>query len=247
MRARAVPSLLTLIVSAVLVAAPAAAQADSSGFAPIFDGETLDGWHPSSVTWHSKTSGHTSAGYWRVEEGAIVGSQDAPGNGGILLTDEAFGDFEVVLEANVDFGLDSGIFLRSTEDGKAYQAMVDYKPNGSVMALYGENLKGARPTRNYSFTNRPDSIIVRDAGLPLPVLPDAWPWFWREGDWNELRARIVGNPPTITTWINGVKFVEWTEPDVQLPDSGAIGLQVHGGDYFDLHARYRNIRVKRLD
>jgi hypothetical protein len=59
-----------------------------------------------------------------VENGAIVGSQDIPGNGGILLTDEQFGDFEVVLEMNNDFGPDSGLFLRSAEDGTSYQAAI---------------------------------------------------------------------------------------------------------------------------
>jgi hypothetical protein len=33
-----------------------------------------------------------------VEDGAIVGSQDKPGNGGIVITDKKYGDFEVVLE-----------------------------------------------------------------------------------------------------------------------------------------------------
>jgi hypothetical protein len=37
----------------------------------------------------------------------------------ILITDEPVGDFEVVLEMNNDFGPDSGLFLRSTEDGTA--------------------------------------------------------------------------------------------------------------------------------
>jgi hypothetical protein len=83
------------------------------------------------------------------------------------------------------------------------------------------------------------------------VLVDAWPVFWRHGQWNELRARIEGGPlPTITTWINGVKISQWTETEAQHPARGRIALQVHGGgdakDYDGKFVRYRAIRVKPL-
>ena len=72
--------------------------------------------------------------------------------------------------------------------------------------------------------------------------------FWKHGQWNELRARIEGNPPTITTWINGKKFMEWKESEKRHPDQGGIALQVHGGgDHTREFVRYRNIRVKRIN
>ena len=89
------------------------AQTAEPGFQSIFDGKTLVGWHVSAKSGHSKTSGNKSGGRWVVENGAIVGSQDIPGNGGIVITDKAFGNFEVVLEMNNDFGPDSGLFMRS--------------------------------------------------------------------------------------------------------------------------------------
>ena len=71
---------------------------------------------------------------------------------------------------------------------------------------------------------------------------------WFADQWNELRARIVGNPPHITTWINGVQIMEWKEKAVRHPAKGGIALQVHGGgDHTNEYVRYRNIRVKRLD
>jgi len=77
---------------------------------------------------------------------------------------------------------------------------------------------------------------------------EEWPKFWRHGTWQELRARITGNPPHIVTWIKGVKFMEWTETEKRLGDKGSIGVQVHGGgDLTKQFVRYRNIRVKRLD
>ena len=55
-------------------------------------------------------------------------------------------------------------------------------------------------------------------------MPEDWPKFWNHGQWNELRARIVGNPPHITTWINGVKFMDWTDTEKRHPDKGGIAL-----------------------
>jgi hypothetical protein len=219
-----------LIILALLASRWAlAAEPDKDGFVPIFDGKTLNGWHASAKTGHSGASKHQSGGRWVVEDGAITGSLDIPGNGGIFITDEKFRDFESILEMNNDFGPDSGLFLRSTEDGTAYQAMIDYHTGGNLMRIYGEGRLGGKPAlMNFTFTDKVTVILQRtNTPTPLPVLVESWPYFWRHGQWNELRARIVNNPPTITTWINGVKFMEWTETQKRHPDSGAIGLQVH--------------------
>jgi hypothetical protein len=236
--------LLTLALAAGNLAA-----AEEEGFVSLFDGKTLQGWHVSAKTGHSAASKHQTGGKWVVEDGAIIGTQDIPGNGGIVITDEQFGDFEVVVEMNNDFGPDSGLFLRSTEDGKAWQAMIDYHAGGNLMGIYGEGLGGKPGVSNFRFLDKVTEIqATRNAPVPCPVLPASWPLFWRHGQWNELRARIVNNPPTITTWINGVKFMEWTETEKRHPDKGGIALQVHGGgDLTKQFVRYRNVRVKRLD
>lgn len=246
------PSRTLRLFSALLTSLPLWLHAaDNHGFVPLFDGQTLKGWHTSAKTGHSRASKNMSGGRWVVENGAIIGSQDIPGNGGIIITDEAFGDFEVVLEMNNDFGPDSGLFLRSTETGKAWQAMIDYHSDGNLMGIYGEGLGGNPHARNYNFGAKVTEIIPVPTGDPateLPVIPEAWPYFWRHGQWNELRARIVGNPPQIITWINGVKIMEWKEKEVRHPAQGGIALQVHGGgDHTKEFVRYRNIRVKRLN
>jgi hypothetical protein len=232
------PMVLAMTVVPLLVAQD---KPDDRGFEPLFDGQTLKGWHVSGKT------GHGTGGRWVVEEGAIVGSQDKPGNGGILLTDREYGNFEVALEMKNDFGPDSGLFLRSTEKGQAYQAMIDYHKDGNLMGVYGEGI-GGFGSMNFKFRDRPTEIEPVESPFPLPVPPGRWAGFWKHGEWNELRARITGNPPTITTWIKGVKFLEWTDKQKRLPDKGAIALQVHGGgDYTKQFVRYRNIRVKLLD
>ena len=89
---------LPLLIALACAPGLPARSASPDGFTPIFDGKSLNGWHASAKTGHSSASQHKTGGRWVVEDGVIVGSQDIPGNGGILLTDEQFGDYEVVLE-----------------------------------------------------------------------------------------------------------------------------------------------------
>jgi hypothetical protein len=233
---------VALTAGSASAAEPQRDKPNDTGFQSVFDGKTLNGWHVSSKT------GHGTGGRWVVEDGAIVGSQDRPGNGGIVVTDRKFGNFEVVLEMNNDYGPDSGLFLRSTERGQAYQAMIDYHGGGNLMGIYGEGLSGGIHLRNFSLGGKPSEITKTECPFPLPVSPAKWPELWKHGQWNELRARIVGNPPKITTWINGVKFMEWSDTQKRHPDEGVIALQVHGGgDYTKQFVRYRKIRVKVLE
>ena len=240
-------ALAGLMISGLgLHAAEPGAAGDEKGFVSIFDGKTLKGWHVSDKT------GHGTGGRWVVEDGAITGSQDRPGNGGIVITDAHYGNFEVVLEMKNDFGPDSGLFLRSTEKGKAYQALIDYHKDGNLMGIYGEGFPKPFVDRNFAFTDKPGEIKATDSTFPLPVSPEKWPEFWKHGHWNEFRARIVGNPPTVDTWINGVQFLHWSDKEKHHPDAGGIALQVHGGGYpggvdlTKLFVRYRNIRIKVL-
>jgi hypothetical protein len=238
-------------IAALWLAAAAEPQVEpynAALFRPIFDGHSLAGWHVSAGSTHSAASGNRSGGRWTVEDGTITGTQDLPGNGGILVSDAVFRDVEIVLEARIDFGVDSGVFLRSTEGGAAYQVTVDYYPGGSIAGIYGEALPGNLFVKTFEFLEAPDRIRLLPSSTPPPITPEAWPRLWRVGDWNELRARIVGNPPTLTTWINGVRVLDYADDRHRLPDTGAIALQVHGGgDHTGQLARYRNIRIRTLD
>src|SRR3712207_3956305 len=68
----------------------AARGADTEGWITLFDGKSLDGWHKNP-----QKIGHGTGGQWTIEEGGVLaGEQDPPGsgNGGIMLTDQKFGD-----------------------------------------------------------------------------------------------------------------------------------------------------------
>src|SRR5205085_11574155 len=126
-------------------------------------------------------------GRWVGEGSSMVGSQDIPGNGGIIVTDKDYGDFEVALEMNNDFGPDSGLFLRSNDKGQCYQAMIDYHKDGNLMGIYGEGIGGQPHIRNFSFGDDPTKITKNDAPFALPIDPEKWAGFWKHGEWNELK------------------------------------------------------------
>jgi hypothetical protein len=209
------------LLAAGLYAAPLMAQIPP-GFTPIFNGKDLSGWHISRVNHHGATEG------WKVENGVLTGTQDKPGHGGILLTDKKYRDFEVYLEVNPDFGCDSGLFLRSSERGEAYQVLLDYLEGGAIGGVYGERLKDLARGR----------------------MPD-WKKHWKKGEWNSLRARIEGTVPHITVWLNGEQITDWTDSANHAADGavdGMIAVQVHGGTRWvagGFH-RFRNIAVKEL-
>jgi hypothetical protein len=81
-----------------------------------------------------------------VENGAITGEQDlaGSGNGGILMTDRQFGDFELLLELAPDWGIDSGVFLRTNRQGECIQVYVDYREHGNVGWLSSETPSGQK-------------------------------------------------------------------------------------------------------
>ena len=175
----------------------------------------ISGWHVSGST------SHGTGGRWHLDSGIISGTQDRPGNGGILLSDESFEDVDVSLEFSIDAGVDSGLFLRSSEKGEAYQVMLDHVPGGSIGGIWGEAL------------------------FPTLSIPAA-STMWDPAGWNTLRARIRGQPPRIEVWLNEVKITDFRD-SISRRESGSIGLQVHGGgDLTGKWARFRAISVTRL-
>jgi hypothetical protein len=200
------------------------------GFTPIFNGTDLRGWHIS------KTNHHGTTPDYRVVHGIIVGNQNPIGQGGILLTDRRYKNFEVYMEVKPDWGNDSGLFLRSSEAGEAYQVTLDYLPGGGMGGIYGERLQGL-------------SAAPPPAGVPVPSL--VWSEVWRRESWNSVRARIEGDVPHIQVWINGALVRDWRDTANHAAGGatdGMIAIQIHGGARA-LPAgfwRWRNIAVKEL-
>ena len=106
--------------------------------------------------------------------------------------------------------------------------MIDYHKGGNLMGVYGEGLGGKPHVRNFDFVNNVTEIRVPskqpDGGFKCPVAAADWKAFWNPDEWNELRARIESNPPKVTTWIKGVKFMEYADTEKRLGDSGGRSL-----------------------
>ncbi|MCL5743409.1 MAG: DUF1080 domain-containing protein [Acidobacteria bacterium] len=215
------PAMKRVLLPVFLCCAPALFCQIPAGFTNITPGPGLQGWHISQVNHHGNTA-------WKVENGVVSATQDRKDNGGIILTDRKYKDFEIYLEMNPDFGCDSGLFLRSDEKGDAYQVMLDYLPGGNMGGVYGEGLKGV------------ESSTAAD-----------WRKYWKKGQWNSIRARIEGTTPHITVWMNGAEVKDWTDTANHAADGaedGMVALQIHGGGRCrpGLYHRYRNIGIKPL-
>jgi hypothetical protein len=141
---------LRVAAGLIVTCRQAGANQFDSGFRSLFNGRDLTNWHKNrDKIWHG------TGGSWTVEQGAITGEQDPPGsgNGGLLLTDRKFRDFEVVFDAMPDWGVDSGFFLRSNDKGQAYQVMIDYYENGNIGEVFREGLD-ANPAVRSTYMER---------------------------------------------------------------------------------------------
>jgi hypothetical protein len=264
-------AIVALFIFSLIESLPLAVAEEEAddGWITLFDGKSLAGWHTNP-----EKIGHGTGGRWSVEPGGVLaGEQDPPGsgNGGILLTDRQFGDFELELEMKPNWGSDSGVFLRANDEGQCIQMMVDYYDGGSVGHFYGEGT-GGWGARAFSIegdvkngklqglrtinAQRPE-----DVGLQASCTPEDWINAWKIDDWNKLSVRVEGGAlPTITTYINGLKVgvfdaatstaAGYDRDHVAslLGDKGSIAVQVHGGGSYPPGAkcRWRNIRIREL-
>jgi hypothetical protein len=79
---------------------PAGLPAEEEGFVPLFDGQTLKGWHA------------LPGGHWVVRDGILMGTSDKnEPRHGLLLSDKKYGDFTVRLKFWLVKG-NSGFYFR---------------------------------------------------------------------------------------------------------------------------------------
>lgn len=255
---------------------PASAE---TAWRPLFDGKTLDGWRAIHRLPVARNPGGPSVakdspryrkalrskGDWKVVGGAITGGQEPPGSGvgGYLITNEKFADFELSLEANPDWGVDTGFMIRATGiASQGFQVLVDHREGGNIGSFYGNGIGGFN-TRQFGFKAKRDSsgkvvgmtpVAYRDLS-PQPdpgksaatwsAGPEAFFETWRFGEWNEIRVRCEGRLPTLATWINGEKMASLDTANMKaqgydaeavaalLGRAGHIALEVHNSGQGD--------------
>ncbi len=206
--------------SAAQLPPPDPGPAIPEGFTPIFNGKDLTGWHVS------KTNHHGTTPDYRVLHGLIVGTQNPRGKGGILLTDKKYKNFEVYMEIKPDWGCDSGLFLRSSEAGEAYQVTLDYLPGGGMGGIYGERLTGVTNAADAKLTPEERQARARERS-------GTWQKAWKREAWNSVRARIEGDVPHIQVWINDQLVTDFTDTANHAANGatdGMIAIQMHFSD-----------------
>ena len=224
----------TITVMVLISCGKQKTQEDALGRTQIFNGKDLEGWHIS------RTSHQGTTGNFYVEDGVITLKQNPYGQGGVLLSDKKYKDFELFVEVKIDSFCNGGIFLRSTESGQAYQ--IELAVPGGNADLFGERMD-----------------------ISLPGKATAIKQVWKPDGWNSFRIRMTGEVPRITLWVNNVQM--W---DVQQPKNdfiagaieGMIGFQSHWSALYEptpggfnmpgawrpgAAHRFRNILIKELN
>lgn len=208
-------SLVTLLAVATVLlpgAAPVSYGADEPSSA-FFNGKDLKGWRGLMK-------------YWRVEDGAIVGSTapDGLGFNTFLCSERPYQDFELQFKVRLGGGphANSGVQIRSAVFDLAHYAVMGPQCDmGQIFwgSLYGEHFGGM--------------MKAADAEVVKKVLkPD---------DFNDYYIRCVGKHVTIK--LNGEATVDQDFPN--LPEIGLIAFQLHAAPK-PMEARFKDIRFQEI-
>ena len=185
--------------------------------AALSDGKTFEGWEGDTA----KT--------WRIVDGAFVGgalNEKVPRNE-FLCTKREFTNFELRLKAKlvgVEGFLNGGVQFRSKHIASPPNELSGYQ------ADMGEGYWGSL----YDESRRNKTLAKPDADDLAKVL--------KKDDWNDYAIRCEG--AHIQIWVNGLKTVDYTETDANIPSGGIIAVQIHGGGKAE--ASYRDLVIEEL-
>lgn len=196
------------VLSLAIVFAAPAAEPD---FKPLFNGKDLTNF---------KTEG--TQGFWRIENGVLIGENDAAMKGHSLLTEKEYGDFVIELDARwkgtPPRGADTGVEMRKP------RIQLQMGVSGSLKVdMTGSFYTGGKPSY-------PEAGQAKEAKSLLKP----------EGEWNTFRIQAKGD--TFTCWINGKKASEYTDP--KFSGAAPIGFQIHGK--VEMKCEFRNIKIAEL-
>ncbi len=250
------PRVVVMLVATALLGAPSSAQNptnppaqetgnatpaeadlpdDEEGFEPLFDGQSLAGWHGEE-------------GLWRVEEETLIGQtkpdQLLETNSFLVCEQDLPGDFELRLLFRIVAG-NSGVQFRAEEDEPnrvcGYQADID--ANGTYMGIiYEERKRGILCQRGEAVT------IDANGERPEPgktgLDEETFAALATDGNWHDYRIRAVG--PKIELFIDGhpTALLDDQQTDAASPD-GILALQMHAGQM--MHVEFRNIRIRAVE
>jgi hypothetical protein len=218
---RTAPAVLALLLLALTsLADPLDEKEKADGFMPLFNGKDLSGW----MTYESQPEN------WTVEDGLLVCNGKG---GGWLGTDREYANFAVRLEYRLKPAGNSGVYIRSPEQGHISQV-------GMEIQILDDNHPKYATLNYYQYT-----------GSIYGVVPPSRRLTKAAGEWNALDIRADGR--RLVVQVNGKKVVD-ADLDRCLQDeevakehpglartTGRIGLQSHSE-----RVEFRNIRIKEL-
>ncbi|MFN8292012.1 MAG: DUF1080 domain-containing protein [Chitinophagaceae bacterium] len=196
-------------------------QSATKGWAPLFDGKTLNGWKQI-----------TGTANYTVSDGMIIGSTVLSSPNSFLVTDKEYSDFVLELEVKID----------DTTSNSGIQFRSHYDPAGN---------KGEGKVFGYQYELDPSSrkwtAGIYDEGrrdwlYPLMLNPRAQPAY-KQGEFNKIRIECIGNETK--TWINEVPAAYLVDTADR---KGFIALQVHSiganAAWAGHKIFWKNIRIK---
>jgi Domain of Unknown Function (DUF1080) len=205
---------LALIVFGLLAGVVLAAD---DGFAPLFDGKTLQGW----------THVNSGQGNWVVQDGLLVTKGQG---GGWLSTEKTYANFVLKLEYRLKPGGNSGVFLRAPHTGDpAYSGM-----EIQILDDDDEQYKSLQP---FQYAGSLYGVVAAKRGHTKP----AGQWNAMEITADGPKITIKLNGATVVE----ANVKEHPDAVAQHPGlertEGYIGLQSHSEP-----VEFRNIQVKVL-
>ena len=206
-----------------------------TGFRPIFDGKSLDGWDGDP-------------NFWRVEDGAIVGQTAADKqpkqNTFLIWRGGSPENFELKLQYRLT-GHNSGIQIRSSELPDVKWAMRGYQADMDAAQTYTGQIYEERGRGFLAL--RGQFTLVQEGGKPglIGSLGDnaALKENIKSDDWNDFHLLARGN--ALVQLLNGRVMSALIDDDAANRKlSGLIGIQVHVGPAMKIEVR--NVRLKDL-
>ena len=227
--------MLCLIVASQTRLLTVEAVEPPKGFASLFNGENLDGWHGmghfdprklASTTDEERATKRATdlkdaQAHWSVENGELVND----GHGAYLTTDKEYGDIELLIDYKTVAKADSGIYLRANPQVQIW----DYTEAGGKWNIGADKGSGGLWNNSKGAAGK-DPLVLADKPF---------------GEWNRFRILQLGERTTV--YLNDKLVVQnarmenfWERQD-PLFAKGPIQLQTHGGEI-----RWRNIFIREI-
>jgi len=182
----------------------------------LFDGKTFSGWE-----------GKTNS-IWKIQDGAIVGGSlvEKVVQNEFLCSERQFTNFVLKLKFKLlgtNGFVNSGVQIRS-------QRVPNHHEVSGYQADLGQGWWGAL----YDESRR-DKVLAKPDEKEIAK-------HIKLNEWNDYTITCRSN--RIQLKINDFQTVDYVEPDLNIPQHGRLGLQIHGGGV--AQAWFKDIQIQTL-